>query len=82
MGTIRRQGTMSCKRGNSKFEARNPKQIQRQESRNAQNGAIKVRSFEFRALDFEFVSDFVFRASDFNTMAGASSPNRTRRHSG
>jgi hypothetical protein len=49
---------------NSKFEIRNPKQIQNPKEK-AQNEEAATSCFEFAASSFGFVSDFVFRISDF-----------------
>ncbi len=48
---------------NSKFEARNSKQIQNPKSQTS--GQPNPQASDFGASDFEFVSDFGFRASEF-----------------
>jgi len=46
--------------GNSKFEARNPKQAQR-----FKMPMFQIESLEFGYLNFGFVSNFDIRISDF-----------------
>jgi hypothetical protein len=57
--------SLAVRNPNPKSETRNPKQIQKSKIGKAQKGE-RERVFGIASLDFGFVSDFGFRASDLD----------------